>query len=162
MARTKRPLTSKTAGTHRRRRVIVAAFLMFGTVVAGGLAARHALGEVPGYRLVALEVHGLRLLSGEEILTASGLRPEDSIFDADLDDVAARIGELVWVRSARVERRPPDRLVVTLTERRRIAWLDWQGELFGLDEERVVLPRGRLTTEGVTDLDLPVIRPHDG
>ncbi|MBT3343680.1 MAG: FtsQ-type POTRA domain-containing protein [Gemmatimonadetes bacterium] len=165
MAQRKRQsLTSTSPATPRRRRILIGICL---TILVGGLAggaalAKSALGEASGYRLVALEVHGLRLLTGEEILEASGLRPGDSIFSADLDEVAQRIGDLVWVEMARVERRPPDRLVVTLQERRRTAWLDWQGDLFGLDASGVILPRGRLTTEGVGDLDLPVIRPHDG
>lgn len=162
--RKKQPLTSTKPAPPRRRRLVIGICLLgvlagLVTMVAFG---RRALDEAPGYRLVALEVHGLRLLTGEEILAASGLRPGDSIFSADLDDVAERIGQLVWVSEARVERRPPDRLVVTLQERRRTAWLEWQGDLYGLDEEGVVLPRGRLTTEGVSDLDLPVIRPQDG
>ncbi len=164
MARPRKSLTTDRPATPRRRRVLVAVCLIavLGVMATALVEGSRALNEAPGYRLFALEVHGLRLLSGEEILTASGLRPEDSIFHADLDSVAERISELVWVRSARVERRPPDRLVVTLVERRRTAWLDWHGELFALDDAGIVLPRGRLTTEGVADLDLPVIRPHDG
>ena len=156
-------LTSTHQVRRLRRRVMVGVCLaaVLGVMATAIFAGREALNKAPGYGLIALEVHGLRLLSGEEILAASGLLPQDSIFHADLDEVAARISQLVWVRSARVERRPPDRLVVTLQERRRTAWLEWHGELFGLDADGVVLPRGRLTTEGVADLDLPVIRPHE-
>jgi cell division septal protein FtsQ len=161
--RSSKSLTSTHPVRPLRRRVMVGVCLtaVLGVMVTAILAGREALNRAPGYSLIALEVHGLRLLSGEEVLAASRLQPQDSIFHADLDEVASRISQLVWVRSARVERRPPDRLVVTLQERRRTAWLDWHGELFGLDEDGVVLPRGRLTTEGVTDLDLPVIRPHE-
>lgn len=156
-------LTSTKASSPRRRRVLIGfgALVLLATVAAGVIAGRRALDEASGYRLVALEVHGLQLLTGAEILTASGLHPGDSIFSADLDEVAERIAALAWVEEARIERRPPDRLVVTLQERRRTAWLDWRGDLFGLDVSGVVLPRGRLTTEGVSDLDLPVIRPFD-
>jgi hypothetical protein len=57
-----------------------------------------------------------------------------------------------------VERKPPDRLVVHLQERRRALWFEVEGKLHGLDTDAVLLPPGRLPTEGIADLDLPVLR----
>jgi cell division protein FtsQ len=131
-------------------------------LLAGGGAALWQAGEQaassPQFRVAALEVRGLRLLSGEEILAASGVRVGDRLFDVDVDGVAQRLDSLVWVRSARVERKPPDRLVVHLEERRRVAWLEWRTRPYGIDADGVLLPADRLPTEGIVELDLPVLR----
>ena len=131
-------------------------------VAATAAAAAHLLGPSVGsttqFPIAALEVRGLRLLSGKQVLDASGVEVGSGLFQVDLDAVAARIDSLVWVRTARVERKPPDRLIVHLQERRRLAWIEWQGRLYGLDEEGVLLPPERLESEGIADLDLPVFR----
>jgi cell division protein FtsQ len=144
----------------RWRRIVVALLLCgaLGLGVAGGLQAHAALADSSSFRVDALEVRGLRLLTGEAVLAVSGVEVGDGLFDVDLDDVARRLERLVWVRSARVERKPPDRLVVHLEERHRTVWVDWQGLLYGIDRDGVLLPPDRLTTEGIDDLDLPVLR----
>lgn len=134
-------------------------------VAASAAAAAHLLAPAVGskaqFPIAALEVRGLRLLSGKQVLDASGVEVGSGLFRVDLDAVAARIDSLVWVRTARVERKPPDRLIVHLQERRRLAWIERQGRLYGLDEEGVLLPPERLESEGIADLDLPVFRVPD-
>ena len=110
------------------------------------------------FGLVALEVSGLRVLSGEDVLVASGLAVGDNIFAVDLDAVALRLESLVWVREARLERKPPDRLIVRVGERRRAAWIDVGGKLYGVDPVGVLLPEEAMPAETATDLDLPVIK----
>jgi len=110
------------------------------------------------FRVAALEVRGLRLLTGEEVLQHSGVLVGDGLFEVDLDAVAERLSGLVWVRSARVERKPPDRLIVHLEERRRVAWIEWRQRQHGIDADGVLLPSDKLFTEGIADLDLPVLR----
>ena len=110
------------------------------------------------FRVDVLEVRGLRLLYGELILAASGIEAGTELYDVDLDRLAQRLERLVWVRRARVVRRPPDRLIVHLEERRRIAWVDWRGVQYGLDREGILLPPERMPSESIGDLDLPVLR----
>lgn len=142
------------------------------TLVAAGLAALAALTaltlglrlaessplDTSPFRVDVLEVRGLRLLHGEMILAASGIEAGTELYDLDLDRLAARLERIAWVRRARVVRRPPDRLIVHLEERRRLAWVDWGGVQYGLDREGVLLPPERLPAESIEDLDLPVLR----
>lgn len=126
---------------------------------AWGVTSMHTwVAAEPQFRVAALEVRGLRLLSGDEILHSSGVQVGEALLDVDLDAVAARLDSLVWVKSVRIERKPPDRLVVHLQERRRLAWIEWQGRQYGIDADGVLLPPDRLLTEGIADLDLPVLR----
>lgn|GEM_PF-1312182 len=134
--------------------VFVAALLY-----AGWVETMSQMKKAERFALVALEVRGIRVLDGDEVLQASALSVGDNIFAVDLDSVATRLEEeLVWVRSARVERKPPDRLVVWVDERRRQAWMEISNRMFGVDEDGVLLPERPLSAETSKDLDLPVIR----
>ena len=75
------------------------------------------------FELVAIEVNGLRLLTGEDVLEASGLEIGDNVLEVDLRAVANQLEAVPWVRRAVVVRKPPDRLVVELVERQRFAWV---------------------------------------
>ena len=108
------------------------------------------------FRLNALEVEGLRVMSGRDILQASGLEVGDNIFAVDLGSVEECLERLPWVKTALVKRRPPNRLTIDIVERRRLAWVDL-GEIYGIDPEGVLLPDDRGTREAYRDLDLPVI-----
>jgi cell division protein FtsQ len=133
------------------------AALVAGGLVWGALRLRPGLAASQDFELRALEVEGLRVLTGDEVLAASGLRIGDNIFSVDPQEVARRVETDPWVKKAFVRRRPPDRLVVELVERRRVAWIN-VGEVLGVDASGVLLPgQGRMGTESYQDLDLPVI-----
>ena len=134
--------------------VSVSAILLVATVRASRLFA-----DSSSFRLTALEVDGLRLLRGSEILEASGLEVGVDVFAVDLHEVSARVEALPWVKRALVLRKPPNRLVVSIVERRRVAWLE-AGGYFGVDAEGVLLP-ARQERESHDDLNLPVIRGID-
>jgi len=108
------------------------------------------------FGLVAIEVNGLRLLTGEDVLVASGLEVGDNVLEVDLSAVAKRLEAEPWVRRAVVVRKPPDRLVVELVERKRFAWVVLD-QIYGIDDEGVLLPASRLANETLTEVDLPVI-----
>jgi len=144
-----------------RLRLFLAALGVAAVAVGGAVAWRSGLEYVrtsPRFSLSALEVRGLDRLEGSQVLAASGLAEGDNIFCVDLDTVAARVDSMVWIRSARVGRRPPDRLVVHVEERRREVWLELDGVLFGADGDGVLLPAQRRSHEGRAELDLPVLR----
>lgn len=142
----------------RRAVLLVTGLVCLGVTIAAAYLASRSASQSPQFRVAALEVRGLRLLQGEEVLQASGVQVGAGLFAVDLDAVAERLEDLVWVRSVRVERKPPDRLIVHLEERRRVAWVQWKGQLLGVDRDGVLLPAERLGAEGVEDLDLPVLR----
>jgi cell division protein FtsQ len=157
--RAKKPMAARPGHrSDRGRRYLApgAAVLCAAILTWGVWQAEQTAIASPQFRVAALEVRGLRLLTGEEVLRSSGVQVGDGLFEIDLDAVARRLDSLVWVRSARVERKPPDRLVVHLVERRRVAWIEWNSRHHGIDADGVLLPPERLPTEGIADLDLPV------
>ena len=153
------PMAAPAAGPGSRwRRPALAAGLAALAALTFGLRGAQSTPMPSPFRVEVLEVRGLRLLHGDMILAASGIKAGAELFDIDPDRLAARLRRLVWVREARVVRRPPDRLIVHLEERRRTAWVDWRGVQYGLDPEGVLLPPERLPAESIEDLDLPVLR----
>ena len=157
--------SGKTASGRRTARLrLLAATLAVAIFAAAAAMAwprvQSILAAPPGedFRLAALEVKGLRLLDGDDILAASGLAVGDNIFSVDLNAVALRLDSLVWVKRARIERKPPDRLAITVLERERFAWVELGGRILGVDAEGVLLPEARLPREQREDLDLPVLR----
>ena len=151
--------SSRCIGIKVRCVILVGALVVFGAV--GPITWKAIVSIVSTsdtFQLSAIEVKGLRLLSGNEILSASGLVIGDNVFDVDLDSVANRIEALTWVKRASAHARPPDRIVVSIDERQRIAWLDVGLEPYGVDGEGIVLDAQPKLGEGVQDLDLPVIQ----
>ncbi|MDA0334001.1 MAG: FtsQ-type POTRA domain-containing protein [bacterium] len=145
--------------TNRRRHVLLGTVVLASAALSFGfLQAEQSVTASSQFRVATLEVRGLRLLTGGEVLQQSGVLVGDGLFDIDLDAVAERLNRLVWVRAARVERKPPDRLIVHLEERRRVAWIEYRQRQHGIDVDGVLLPPDRLSSEGIADLDLPVMR----
>jgi cell division protein FtsQ len=114
------------------------------------------LGRAPLFGLKALEVDGLQLLNGEDVLAASGLAVGTNIFSVDLDEVERRLEQMCWIEQALVVRKPPDRLAVEIVERRRLAWVEL-GATYGIAADGVLLPVDRAPGESFADLNLPVI-----
>jgi hypothetical protein len=79
----------------------------------------------------------------------------------DLGQVTGNLQTLPWVRRAYLERRPPDRLRVKVEERRRLAWIRLD-QLYGIDEDGVLLPAEKEEGETRADLDLPLFTGFEG
>ena len=135
--------------------------LLLGVVVWAGLKLPGIFAAAPEFRVQALEVKGLHLLRGQDILEASGLREGQNLFTVDLGQVVADVQALPWVRKATLERRPPDRLRVKVEERRRLAWIRLD-RLYGIDEDGVLLPAEKEEGETRADLDLPLFTGFEG
>ena len=68
----------------------------------------------------------------------------DSMLLADLADMRARLVALPWVKDAEIQRRWPDRLHITVIERKPAALWQWQGRIRLIDAEGQVLPAADL------------------
>ena len=152
------PDKRSSKGSFRRllsRALYLAPMAAVGGLLWGGMKLPALFAASPEFRLQALEVKGLRLLHGRDILAASGLHEGQNLFLVNLNEVAGQVQTLPWVRRAELERRPPDRLRVKVVERRRLAWIRLE-QLYGIDEEGVLLPAEKEEGETRADLDLPV------
>lgn len=101
------------------------------------IALAPALGRLvrahPYFAVREIAVHQPGRLAPDVIRAATGIDPGTSIWDVDVDAAALRIRSLPWVRSARVRRELPQRVVVTVREHRPdaiVALADPDGALY--------------------------------
>ena len=156
----KQPLTVAPDGAETKRvlvhwPLIVALVLVMGSALAAYQVVNF-LGQGDLFGLRALEVGGLRLLDGDDVLAASGLEVGTNIFAVDLEEVEQRLENVCWIERAMVMRKPPDRLAVEIVERQRLAWVEL-GATYGIARDGVLLPKDQAPGESFADLNLPVI-----
>ena len=156
----KQPLTVAPGGAETKRvlvhwPMIVALVLAMGSALAAYQVVNF-FGQGDLFGLRALEVGGLRLLDGNDVLAASGLEVGTNIFAVDLEEVEQRLENVCCIERAMVMRKPPDRLAVEIVERQRLAWVEL-GATYGISRDGVLLPKDQAPGESFADLNLPVI-----
>lgn len=116
-------------------------------------SAPQALARVPVFRARKHEFHGLRFLSTESVLRTAGIGPDATLWD-DPEEWETRLERHPLVANARVDRRFPSTLVVSVEERSPVGLVpnptltpvDAEGRFLPLDPSRF-------------PLDYPVLRP---
>lgn len=101
-----------------------------------------------GFETRSIEVQGAAPSSREEILAAAGVRTGDPLLTLNLADVRGRVEGVGTVEQARVVRLLPDTLVISVSERPRMAIWQRRGVLSVID------PTGRVIREA-SAVDFP-------
>jgi cell division protein FtsQ len=133
---------------HRLRRLarlVPVAALVAAVGLAAGFGA-HWLLTSPRFAVASVDVRGTSRVAPEQVLAAAAIEPGASIFRLDTGAVARRVAALPEIRRADVVREFPDRVVISVEERRpftlvhagRLHWLDEEGRLLGASPQAVV------------------------
>ena len=138
----------------RRRRVAVGAGA--GAALAMMMLAPWGLRHVGFFQVRQLELEGLRHLAPGRVVEALALERDQNLFDP-LGPVEARAEALAGVVSARIERRLPGTLRVTIVEQQAIAFAPGADGLVALDGAGRPLPYD----PAATGLDLALVRRAD-
>ncbi len=149
------------AGGRRRRSQlwrgvrILLALTALGVGGWGGMAAydraRPMLSEWFEIRYVS--VTGIHQLDREDVLQHLGLRPGETLFSVDPEDISTRLTSHAWVRHVEVRRVPLHTLSVHVMERQPAAVLKTPSRDLLLDEEGYVLS----VSEGGDIPEVPVL-----
>lgn len=145
----------------RRARLIMAGGAAAALLAVGGWTVARALGAMPvspvaaatglardvvaregarwGLAVREVLVDGRAQTTAAEIMTALGVRRGDPIFNFDAAAARIALHELPWVREAEVERRLPDTIYVSITERQPLALWQNQGRMAVIDRDGVVI-----------------------
>ena len=126
------------ASTERSRRfravfgflfkLIVFAGLGVGAWIGGKEALRRFVWENPDYYLHEINFATDGALTREQVLTTSNIVEGRNIFTVDLGRARAAIEQMPQVESAIVQRVLPNRINITIGERRPIAWVAAKGD----------------------------------
>ena len=146
-------VASQRVGTDRRRArrrarlrrllplVLLTAAAWFAVAVFG-----HWLLTTPRFKVATVDVRGAARVPTARVLAAAAVDPGTSLFSLDPRAIAGRVAAIPEIRRADVVRELPDRVVITVEERRpftlvnagRLHWLDEEGRLLGASPEAVV------------------------
>lgn len=89
----------------------------------------------------------------DDLLRAIGTQAGDPILNIDLQGAHARVAGLAWVKEARLERRLPDTIFVSLVERQPMALWQRDGKLHVIDLDGGVIPNRDVSKFS----DLPIV-----
>ena len=106
----------------------------------------HWLLTTPRFSVATVDVRGAFRVPPARILAAAAVEPGTSLFRLDPRAIAGRVAAIPEIRRADVVREFPDRVVISVEERRpftlvhsgRLHWLDEEGRLLGASPEAVV------------------------
>src|SRR5499427_6621019 len=134
------------------RRVLLRRLLgvVLGIVVfaAAGGAALQWLLTTPRFAVANIEVRGVSRVPSEQILAVAAIPWGTNIFRLDTMGVIDRVESLPEIRRADIVRELPNRVVISVEERRpftlvhggRLHWMDEKGRLLGATPEAVAPP----------------------
>lgn len=110
-----------------------------------------------GFAVTDVRASGRRETSRKQVLAALGLRIGQPIFAFDPYRAKAGLERLAWVKTAIVERRLPDTVLVSIIERIPMALWQRNGKLALIDREGVIIQKHGLARFA----DLPVVVGDD-
>jgi len=122
--------------------VLFASFAIY--LVAGNNATRlvdsigrgiSSLGAEAGYTVQNVFAEGRRAVPSRTVLEALGVHRGSPLLAFDAEAARSRLEALDWIKSATVERRLPDTIVVRITERQPLALWQNAGKLVLIDRE---------------------------
>jgi len=144
VGRAKRPRPGRRA---RLRRLLGVVLGIVALTAAGGAVLRWLL-TTPHFAVAGVEVRGASRVPADQILAVAAIPRGTNIFRLDTLGVIERVESLPEVRRADVVRELPDRVVISVEERRpftlvhggRLHWMDEEGRLLGATPEAVAPP----------------------
>ncbi|PJZ71448.1 cell division protein [Leptospira perolatii] len=126
--------------------LLAALFLLLGAI---GFAFQR--GKTP-QELNKLILTGHETLKTEEIIQTMGIQPGTSFENYDLSLMEAKLSSHPRIKSAHLEKKSEDQLLVEITERKPTYIVNSDGSLFEIDSEFHVLSKDDVRTKGLTIL----------
>lgn len=153
-ARNRAPRRSERGGPGRKLlvKLVMAAGLM--ALVGGlGFSFYKILAQSSFFQIVDIEIKGGQRLSKSELLDLSGVDVQSNLVKISSDQVQGLLENHRWIERAVVSRKWPDRLLISIKERRPVAMINLADGLYYVDRESNVFA----PVEQGGDLDYPVI-----
>jgi cell division protein FtsQ len=127
--------------------------IMVGLLAFGAFRLQAYLRVAEHFKIDTIEVRGAFFLPKAEIVRRAGLKRGENLFGFDPRVAEADLSSDPWVKKVRAQRLVPDRVVVSVDERKPVAMVVGQG-LYCLALDGTLLP----LRENAGRLALPVVR----
>ena len=148
---------ARRASHHRNRRILlfvskIALVIVLGAGVYYGVRAglSRFFFDNPDYQLSTIAVRTDGTLQRDQVLKAGALREGLNIFSVNLAQVRDRLQQLPQIDEVQVERKMPNEIDITITERKPIAWITSEKAIadpFASDAAFLIDARGILMKE---------------
>ncbi|MDH7571525.1 MAG: FtsQ-type POTRA domain-containing protein [Armatimonadota bacterium] len=127
----------RTPRNRRRRRIPAAVWVV--SILAVAVTAVGL--KDPRFNLQRIEVRGVQVLSEEQVIRHSGLRPGFNLFRAPLAQARERLAQLPPVAAVSLHRRLPNRVLIRVRERQPLACVNVNGVLLTIDDTGLAFRR---------------------
>jgi len=119
-------------------RVLLTVFLLM--ALSGGVAGtvfgiKKWMNNCSYFLVSFIEIQGAKRLDKKDIIDISGIKTGDNIFGIDLKAVSERLTSRPWIKSADVERKLPDAILINIQEREPVALAKVGEKLFLVDKD---------------------------
>lgn len=104
------------------------------------------------FKIHQVKIKGNEYFSEKELLEMASIKANESIWDITLEDATARIHQNPFINSVHISREFPDILTIEIEEKKPVALLNFENQLYCLDPKGMVLP-----SEPGKSYHLPVI-----
>jgi len=94
----------------------------------------------PLFDIKSIKIEGSNYLSEKEVLRLSNLDIVKRVWDADLESAVESIKTYPFIENAEIVRRFPNRLEIKIKEKEPVALINFQGDLYSVDKQGLVLP----------------------
>ena len=112
--------------------------ILLGSVALFGYHLYQWALSAPMFELKRITVRGNHLVSEEMVLGLTGVAPRWNLFRLNTDEIQERLAENCLIRKAKVRRRWPSGILISIVERQPIACLEHS--VGAVDDEGVLLP----------------------
>ncbi len=142
--------------SENRRQFILLILLL--AVIGGGAAGLgmlvyHSLSRSDFFQITEIRINGMHRLRRDRVLALGRVRVGDNLLSLDSDKIKARLAAAPWIAGVEVDRQWPNRLIITIKERKPLCLLNQGGRLSYVDRHGKVFA----AVEAGDELDYPVI-----
>lgn len=125
-------------------RVILKRFFQMVSILAvcyGFISGYHWwLDSAKTFMIHQVQISGNEYFSEQELLRMASIDNKESIWNVTLEDAAAKIKRHPFVEDVHISREFPDILKINIQEKKPVALLNFENQLYCLDPEGMVLP----------------------
>lgn len=157
MTSASRLATNETAAVTTQKKLITRAAIVIAACALVLFALPYALRGLDYFHVQTVQLEGAKFLTPTAVVAALGADTSASVFD-DPDRFAAKVESIPLVARARVRRRLPGTLVVTIVERIPVALIPTADGFRGVDSAGTRLP----IHPELSAFDAPVVLPAAG
>lgn len=130
-------------------KVILLAAVGTGTLFLG----HEILGRLEFFQVAEIEIQGCERLEKREVLELSGIDVHSNLVAINGNKLKSRLEGHDWIKSVEIDKKWPDRLILSVTERQPFSMINLEGELHYVDREANIFA----PVLAEDSLDFPVI-----